>query len=147
MSQELHGRISALLLARVTENDARRREGLHEFLAVTCPDIQDGSAARLAELVPPLLPELYAKWIGMFANRLLETVPREQIEELCVGTPESTASLLLVFLMYLESATMEKQIAEDLKAYGMDHSTDDDGGNVVANYIRACMQGLRGKLH
>ncbi len=143
MSAGLKDRVGELLLARVSENDERRRQGLSEFLAMTCPDLQEGAAANLADLVPPLLPTLYAKWIGMFADRLLETVPQAQVEELCSGSAENTASLLLVFLMYLESATMERQIAEDLKTYGIDHSSDEDGGMVVADYIRARVQGFR----
>lgn len=145
MNAGLRERITGLLLARVSENDEGRRQGLKEFLAMTCPDVQDGAATGLADLVPPLLPELYAKWIGMFADRLLETVPLPQIEELCSGSAENTASLLLVFLMYLESATMEQQIAEDLKKYGIDHSSDEDGGMVVADYIRARMRSFRNK--
>ena len=34
---------------------------------------------------------------------------------------------------------------EDLKAYGIDHSSDEDGGMVVADYIRARMQSFKGK--
>ncbi len=145
LPDDLRARIGELLLARVADNDEARRQGLKEFLAMTCPDLQDGAATGLADLVPPLLPELYGKWIGMFADRLLETVPQPQVEELCSGSAENTASLLLVFLMYLESATMEQQIAEDLKAYGIDHSSDEDGGMVVADYIRARMQSFKGK--
>ena len=54
----------------------------------------------------------------MFMDRLLETVPPVQIEELCLGTPESDASLLLVYVMFMESARMEKVVADDLGALG-----------------------------
>ncbi|EPR38677.1 hypothetical protein dsx2_0486 [Desulfovibrio sp. X2] len=139
----LHEKIRAKLLARVCESEERRVEAVREYLAVSCPGVQETAAANLADLVPPLLPELYAKWIGMFADRLLETVPAAQVEELCSGTRENDAALLLVFLMYLESATMERQMAEDLKAYGLAHSSDEDGGMIVANYIRARMAEFR----
>lgn len=139
---ELRRVVRETVLDRLATEDSRRREALQEFLAVSSPNIGDAAMEKLADMIPPLLPELYEKWVGMFADRLFETVPREQVAELCDGTTENTATLILVYIMFLESERMEQQIAEDLAAYGRRHSADDDMGGVAAEYLRARMTRL-----
>ena len=106
-----------ILLARVARTeDAGRAEALTAFVGLARPDLGPDAAAIVAETAPRLLPKLTEKWVGMFVDRLLETVPHAQIAELCDGTAENEAALALAYVMFLESARMEKQIAEDLAA-------------------------------
>lgn len=142
----MHAHIRAVVLARFCRDDASRAEALSDYLAVSCPSVGAESAKQLAALVPPVLPKLYAGWAAMFADRLLETVPIEQIRYLCDGSRENETSLLLAFLMYLESETMERRMAEDLATYGLERTHEDDGGSLVADYIRARMARFRQDL-
>ena len=106
-----------ILLARVARTeDAGRAEALTAFVGLARPDLGPDAAAIVAETAPRLLPKLTEKWVGLFVERLLETVPHVQIAELCDGTAENEAALALAYVMFLESARMEKQIAEDLAA-------------------------------
>ena len=59
-----------------------------------------------------------------FVDRLLETVPHVQIAELCDGSAENEAALALAYVMFLESARMEKQMAEDLAACAPSEGAD-----------------------
>ena len=106
-----------ILLARVarTEDDGRA-EALTAFVGLARPDLGPDAAAIVAETAPRLMPKLTEKWVGLFVDRLMETVPHVQIAELCDGTAENEAALALAYVMFLESARMEKQIAEDLAA-------------------------------
>lgn len=131
------------VLDRLTSCQDRRFEALRDYFIVAAPTMDYDAAEKVSSMVPPLLLDLYEKWIAMFTTRLFETVPVEQIEVLCDGTRENTAALLLVYLMYIESATMEKQIDEDLRAYGAEHALDDDFGTVAGAYLRAQMAGLK----
>lgn len=125
-----------VVMDRVDTRDERRRQALEEFLAVTV-NPAEGVASRMAELVPPLVPELYEKWASMFADRLLETLPENQLDLVCDGSDDNDASLVLAFLMFLESERMEKQMEADLAEYGRTHSGDDDMGEAVSQWLRA----------
>ena len=92
------------------------------------------AAAIVAETAPRLLPQLTEKWVGMFVDRLLETVPQAQIAELCDGSAENEAALALAYVMFLESARMEKQMAEDLAAFELPAGTD--GADAAAEVCR-----------
>jgi len=113
--------IAEAVLARISTTPERRHEALRELFRVTRPDLDDDAARTLAENIPPLVPELHEKWASMFAARLVETVPGNQVALLCDGAPENGAALTLAYLMFLESERMEKQIAEDLEAYRREH--------------------------
>lgn len=139
----LRAHIREKILERLTSDGDRRFDALREYFAVAVPDMDYGVAGQVSSLVPPLLMELYEKWVAMFIDRMFETVPVEQVRVLCDGTRENTATLLLVYLMYIESATMEKQIDEDLREYGKKHSRDEDFGTVAGAYLRAQMAGLK----
>jgi hypothetical protein len=130
--------IFSVILAKVEEQDeSRRAEALAEFMSITGTA---GSAPEtVAELIPPLMHDLYEKWITMFIDRLLETVDAANVELLCDGTDDNNAALVLAYIMFLESARMEKQIDEDLRQHGMGVSGADDLGDLAASYIRAQM--------
>lgn len=142
---ELRDHLVALVLRHACREPERRAEALQDFMGLAAPDLPAEQAGRLAELVPPLLPELYEKWAGMFAERLLETVDRKQVEELCDGTAAGDAAALLVFVMFLESERMERQMAQDLARYGLVHSDDADAGLLVAAHLRRHMKGPAAK--
>ena len=111
-----HKALYILLASVARTEDAGRAEALTAFVGLARPDLGPEAAAIVAETAPRLWPKLTEKWVGMFVDRLLETVPHAQIAELCDGTAENEAALALAYVMFLESARMEKQIAEDLAA-------------------------------
>jgi hypothetical protein len=142
----LREHLFTVIMDRVSTESGRRTEALQEFFSVT-GTVADSRAERVAELVPPLLPELYAKWVNLFLDRLFETVPEEQIALLGDGSQENNAAAALAYIMFLESERMERQIAEDLAAYGLERSGEDgaeDMGELAAGYIRASMGRIAG---
>lgn len=140
MAQEniLREHLFNTIIDKVSTEGDRRADALTEFFAVTGA-VGDARAEKVAELVPPILPELYTKWIKMFLDRLFETVATEQIELICSGTEEDNAAATLAYIMFLESERMEKQIEDDLKAYGLTHTGENDMGDLAAQYIRGAM--------
>lgn len=122
VDQAMRAHIEAVLMSRVSQDEARRMEALRDYLCLTSAAGNPDQADTLAAMIPPVLPSLYRRWIHMFLARLFETVPREQTALLCDGTDESAASLSLAFLMFLESERMEKQMAADLAAFGASQS-------------------------
>lgn len=118
LRQAMRAHITGVVLARVTQDEARRAEALRDYLAVTqaAPDV--AAADTLSLMIPPLMPSLYRRWSGMFADRLFETASEEQLRVLCDGSEENGAALALTFVMFLESERMEKQMSEDLCALG-----------------------------
>jgi hypothetical protein len=140
-ADRLRKHIVEVILEHVSRDEARRREALSEFFGVTLPAVDDAQTQRLAELVPPLLPVLYEKWANMFAARLFETVPEEQIEDLCRSGEKNRATLLLVYIMFMESERMEKQVAQDLRAHGLQMAPE-AGQDAVASYLRARLSSL-----
>lgn len=136
-TKELKTYIITAILKRLDENPTSRHEALQEFMGVSLPSVGDASANSVSRLIPELPLSVYEKWATMFAERLLETVPRNQVEELCSGTEENNAALSLVYLMFMESERMEKQVAEDLAALGVSMSAIDDAGNALGSYLRA----------
>ncbi|MFP4317179.1 MAG: hypothetical protein ACLFQR_13235 [Desulfovibrionales bacterium] len=137
--QEIRSILFDRVMEQVSSSHERRAEALREFFSVSMPALSETEAERIAEMVPPLLPELYAKWITMFLDRLLETVPREQLEELCEDTRKNQATIGLVFIMFMESARMEEQIPKDLHEYGLRQTGAGDMGDAVAGFIRSKM--------
>jgi len=124
------------VMRRLAAGDAGRAHALREYLAVSMPNVAEDEAARLADLVPPLLGELYVRWADMFVDRLLETVPREALDELCSGREQDEAALALAFIMFLESERMETVVQEDLERYGRERSGESDAGAVAAAFLR-----------
>ena len=136
--KQIREHIFAVIITKIEEQDeTKRQEALAEFMSIT--GTAGSAPEQVASLIPPLMHELYAKWIGMFIDRLLETVPAQNIELLCDGSNDNNAALVLAYIMFLESTRMEKQIDKDLKEHGMNVSGADDLGDVAANYIRTQM--------
>ena len=140
---QMRAHIFLVILDKFSNTEERRREALSEYFLITMPNVSQEVADRLAGLIPDLMPELYSKWIGEFAERLFETVPDEQLQHLCDGTVENNAALGLVFLMFMESERMEKQAEDDLRSYALKHSGSDDMGDLVAAYLRGKVDALR----
>lgn len=143
---QMRAHIFLVILDKFSGDRERRQEALIEYFLVTMPNISEDAAKRLAELIPDLMPELYSKWIGQFADRLFETVPDEQLQHLCDGSVENNAALGLVFLMFMESERMEKETEEDLREYARRHSGSDDMGDLVAAYLRGKVEALRAEV-
>jgi len=143
----MRAHITTVLMTRVSQDDDRRVEALREYLAVT--QVADLSAAdTLAMMVPPLMPALYRRWIGMFAERLFETARQDQLTVLCDGSEENGGALALAFVMFLESERMERQTAEDLRAFGGGGADDpraDQLADLAASYLRARVANLAEK--
>ncbi len=135
--QEIRAFAHRAVMRRLAADNAGRAHALREYMAVSMPNVAEDEAARLADMVPPLLGDLYARWTDQFADRLLETVPREALEALCSGREEDEAALALAFVMFLESERMEKQVQEDLERYGQERSGDGGAGAVAAAFLRA----------
>jgi hypothetical protein len=140
--------ILRVLMARVTQDESRRAEALRDYLAVTQAVREAAAADTLALMVPPLMPALYRRWIGMFIARLFETASPEQLDVLCDGSPENDGALALAFLMFLESERMEKQTAEDLRAFAQaapESGVDGRMADLAASYLRARVADLAGQ--
>lgn len=139
MSEQMYREhIRSTLLAKVEEQDEdKRREALAEFMSVTGTTPGEAQTDTVAGMIPPLMHELYGKWIGMFIDRLMETAPLDAIGLLCDGTGENNAALLLAYIMFLESERMEEQIQKDLDEHGKAMTGSDDMGDLAASYIRA----------
>ncbi|MDR2488331.1 MAG: hypothetical protein LBD42_02370 [Desulfovibrio sp.] len=119
--QEQRNYITEYICAHISGKGERRDEALRAVLGISIPHLDDEALADIAAKIPELPASLYSKWINMFADRLLETVSSEQITDLCQGTPESDASLLLVYAMFMESARMEQVAAEDIRTLDADY--------------------------
>lgn len=145
----LRAHITQVILARVSQDEARRAEALRDYLAVTQAVTDVAAADTLALMVPPLMPSLYRRWIGMFCARLFETATPEQLDVLCDGTPENGGALALAFIMFLESERMERQMSEDLQAFGQaqpgQQGVDAQMADLAASYLRARVADLAGK--
>ncbi|KAB1443314.1 hypothetical protein [Pseudodesulfovibrio senegalensis] len=142
----LREHIRTTILNRVEEQDQdKRAEALAEFMAVTGVAPREETMQSVATMVPPIVHDLYEKWIGMFTDRLLETAPRNAVEMLCDGTEENSAALVLAYIMFLESERMEKQIDEDLAEYGQKMTGSDEMGDLASSYIRARLSAMADK--
>ncbi len=115
MAPALRRRVVERILARFAPDGETRREALRDVLMLGIPNLNEESAAEMARFVPELPAELYEKWAGLFADRLLETADERTIGDLCAGDADNEAALALVFAMFMESERMEKIVAEDLK--------------------------------
>jgi TPR repeat protein len=118
LRQAMRAHIQAVIQARVAQDEDRRAEALRDYLAVTQAAADLDAARTLSTMIPPLLPSLYRRWAGMFADRLFETASEEQLRVLCDGSEENGAALALAYVMFLESERMERRMSEDLCALG-----------------------------
>lgn len=130
----------ATVLRHLSRDAGRRTEALEEFMAVTLPDMDEHGARVLSTMVPQLPESLYGKWAAMFADRLQETVPHEHLAALCDGSEDNDATIALVYVMFMESEKMERQVAEDLHALGIVQDGKNgpgDAGALLGAYLRA----------
>lgn len=104
------------IVNRFSTDAEHRHEALREVLALSNQTMSDSAIAELAEAIPPLPKELYSKWATMFAERIIETVDPRQIQDLCEPTEQNQSTLALLFAMFMETETMEKQKAKDMPA-------------------------------
>lgn len=106
--------ISRVVIEGVDQDAERRGEALADFLSLSAPGMSETERKRLAGLVPQVPRSLYLRWVELFVGRLLETIPADQLQELCNGQTSNNATLRMVYLMFMESERMEKQVADDL---------------------------------
>ena len=126
--------IHKIIMDKCLGNEDARQDALGEFIAMTMPNVDEGAIKNIKSMIPPIA-ELYDKWAVMFIDRLLETVPRDQIEELCSGTSENDSALVLIYIMFMESERMEKQVDKDIAAFAP--TQNDEAGNLASEYIRS----------
>ena len=149
LKKAMRAHMAGVILARVSQDEQRRAEALRDYLALTqaAPDL--AAAETLSAMVPPLMPSLYRRWAGMLADRLFETASEEQLRVLCDGSEENGAALALIFVMFLESERMERQMSEDLCAFGRSAQGEEgvsaQMADIAAGYIRARVAVLAGK--
>lgn len=136
----------SVVMGALDQQQESRQEALQDYLAVTLPNTCLQEQRRLAALIPALMPTLHAKWVTLFLDRLFETVPLEQIGELCTPGRKNEATVLLVYIMFMESERMEKQVAQDLAEYGPESSGAGDLGDAAAGLLRARMDQLKDQL-
>ncbi len=115
-AEQMHAFITARVMSRLSLSGERRAEALREVLAVSLPGLEGQKLADMASLAPELPPSLYAKWAGLFADRLLETVQEDDLRDLCANSEQSNATLLLLYSMFMESERMEGVVSADLRA-------------------------------
>lgn len=138
--QQIRSHVLEIILARLDLDPERRAEALADFLTLSLPHMDEASVKAVAARVPVLPQSLYEKWIGMFADRLLETIPRDQLEELCNGTQNNNTTLGMVYLLFMESARMEEQTARDLAALGLQSQgagADSQVADALSLYLKA----------
>lgn len=144
--REFRDHFVSVIVSRLDTGADSRQEALREYFGLRLPGVSEQEKDCLAVSVPALIPALYRRWAGMCAARMVETVPADQREHLCDGSAANNAALILVFLMFLESERMEKQMVEDLAAYGQAQSGAQDLGALAADFIRAHMARLKSEL-
>ncbi|MDL2315904.1 hypothetical protein LJC59_02350 [Desulfovibrio sp. OttesenSCG-928-A18] len=125
---DLRAFIINTVVTRISGKGERRDEALRAVMGLAWPQADAAALAAATIAVPELHPSLYERWAGIFADSMLESVDRRMLEDLCSGTEEGRASLLLVFSMFMESKQMEKTVARDLHALADQGRGPDTGG-------------------
>lgn len=129
-----------VVIARLDIDPNRRAEALADFLAISLPSMDEGAVKSIAAKVPQIPQKVYEKWIHLFIDRLLETIPQEQLDYLCDGTQDNNITLGMVYLLFMESARMEAQVAKDLAELGIKNdsgSEADAEANALSVYLKA----------
>lgn len=143
--EQVHAHITPIILQRLDSDQPRRGEALRDFLALNLPELDEAAVASIASLAPRLPDSLYRKWIGLFVERLLETVEPAQIRDLCSGGEPNAAALGMLYMLFMESERMEKQIPVDLANLAEFQKADGLEGDAVmqdalAAYLQAKLQ-------
>ena len=113
---EIHAFVTARIMSRISLPGERRSEALRDVLKLRLPELDRQKLESLITQTPEIPLALYAKWAGLFADRLLESVDRGELRDLCANSETSNATLLLLYAMFMESERMERIVAEDLRA-------------------------------
>lgn len=135
--QQRHEHIVTVIMARLSMSQERRSEALEEYLALAMPNMDDAVSSRLAGMIPPVMDDLYRKWAGMFAESLLERLPKDQLAYLTNGEDDNNAALALAYIMFMESERMEKQMTEDLREYGLSQTGEGEEASLAADFLQA----------
>lgn len=137
--QEMRSFITRTIMERYTSVSEDREETLADVLGVLLPQETAGTVREAARMAPALPASLYERWADLFAQRLLETVPHDQVADLCQGTAESEATLALVYVMFMESERMEKVVSDDLRLLGFVSPEEGAAAALVGSWLRARM--------
>lgn len=114
--------IQTIIVGRLSTDAEKRHEALREIIALSHQDMTEKSIADLAAAIPELPMELYEKWAGLFADKILDTVEPNHIAELCKPTEDNQSTLVLLFAMFMESERMEHQKTLDIAEYNQKNS-------------------------
>ncbi|MDR1125897.1 MAG: hypothetical protein LBM64_07545 [Deltaproteobacteria bacterium] len=149
---QVHAHITPIILKRLDSDQGRRGEALRDFLALNLPGLDEAATASIASLAPRLPESLYRKWIGLFIDRMLATVEPAQIKDLCSGGEKNAAALGMLYMLFMESERMEKQVPADLANLAEFRKTDGRMGDAVmqealAAYLRAKLQRRKGNAN
>lgn len=115
MNDALHTTVISKIMQKFDKNSLSRTEALRDVLLLQDQSVEN--ASHLAETIPELPLALQCKWATLFADRLFATVSREQIEDLCLPDKQNEAALTMVFVLFLESERMEKQMEADITVW------------------------------
>ena len=133
---EMRRFIMDAILARYSTVAGDRTESLADVLGVLLPREDKETVRQAANMAPALPVSIYRRWTGLFVDRVLETVPHDQVADLCRGTKESNATLALVYVMFMESDRMEKIVSEDLKNLGFASREEGEAASLVGAWLR-----------
>lgn len=133
--EEVRARVHLAVMRHVSAREERREEALRDYCGILMPDLDRNTVQKLAAMIPAVMPELYRRWADMFVESLMQTASPEHLAALCENTPEAQATVALVFVMFLESERMERQVARDLEDYGRKHS-DEETGMAAAVFLK-----------
>ncbi|SHN66352.1 hypothetical protein [Desulfovibrio litoralis] len=141
---EISQHIQEVILKTVYKEEKQRTEALYDFLALSMPNISEDQLKQLSSLIPQLSQALYLKWSKQCAERMLETVSKQQLIELCQPTKDNEAAIILVYLMFMESARMEKEIKKDLSEQQLPNNNPELTAAISA-YMQAQLSTLNPK--
>lgn len=143
---EIVQQISKVINERIRQSNGGRTDAMADFLSLSLPHLDEARAQRLGELIPALPQKLYDKWVGMFTARLLETIPHNQLEELCSGSAENDATLAMVYILFMESERMEQEVAKDFAEFGFEATNGTDASSGLAAYLKAQMEKFQAEI-
>lgn len=131
--------ITDVILSRLSHEAERRKEALADVLRLGTLDVDEKTASEAAALIPELPQALYRRWAMMFAKRLIETVPEEQIDDLCRPTTKDQSTLALIYIMFMESERMVTVVSEDLKNACDCKTTDADPAALLSAWLKTAL--------
>ena len=134
--QEIRRYIEEVVTGKFSEQQEIRTEAVKEVLNLAIGDIDEKALENFAAFVPAIPLTIYQKWAEMFSAKLLETVQKNQLLELCKDTEENRATLALVYIMFMESERMEKVVSSDLQKLGMELANPEDCATMLGTWLK-----------